>query len=306
MTLFFVLSGFLITWLLLEEEERRGGFSLRNFYVRRAFRILPPVLLFLTSLGVLTLFMDLGIGALDWVACLLFFRNLIVGSYYTGHFWSLAIEEQFYFLWPLLVFWVPHRARLVVTAALCAFAPVWRQVNMELFGGQNLNWSRADLLYDSLLMGGLLAQLQRHAGFRRLLAGPEARAYAVFVLGVGLVAASLTLPLPSYLLLARIPMELTGIALVIKVLVEGRAPVIQKVFQWAPIAWVGRLSYSLYLWQQVFLPRELAQPWQHLPWNILLALAFALASYHLVEQPALKWRERFISHPPKPGHPKAH
>lgn len=294
-TVFFVLSGFLITWLLLEEEQRRGAFSLRDFYLRRAFRILPPVLLFLGGLAVLSMVLPLGIGASDWLGCLFFFRNLTGGSYYTAHFWSLAIEEQFYLLWPLLLFWVPRGARLGVTAGLCLFAPLWRQLNMELYGAQHLNWSRADLMYDALLVGALLAQAQRHTGFRRALAGSERRAYGVFGLGVLMVVLALALPLPKVLLPARIPLELAGIALVLKVLVEGRARRVQRVFGWAPVEWVGRLSYSLYLWQQVFLPKDPIQFWQHLPWSVPLALGFAVASFHLVERPALGWRQRFLS-----------
>lgn len=293
-TLFFVLSGFLITWLLLEEEQRRGRFSLPDFYVRRAFRILPPVLLFLGGLMVLSAFMPLGIGVLDWLGCLFFFRNLTGDSYYTAHFWSLAIEEQFYLLWPLLLFGVPRRSRLWVTAILCGLAPFWRQVNMMLFEAKNLNWSRADLMYDALLIGALLAQAQRHAGFRRLLAGPEWRAYMAFAGGIGMVALALVLPLPGFLLPTRIPLELLGIALVIKVLVEGRGPWIQTMFEWRPVAWIGRISYSLYLWQQVFLPKVAAYSWQKLPWNVPLAVGFAIASYFLVELPALRWRERFL------------
>jgi peptidoglycan/LPS O-acetylase OafA/YrhL len=293
-TVFFVLSGFLITWLLLEEEQRRGTFSLRDFYVRRAFRILPPVLLFLGGLMVLSPFMPIGVALWDGLGCLFFFRNLTGGSYYTGHFWSLAIEEQFYLLWPLLLFWVPGKARLWVTLGLCAFAPVWRQANMTLFEAKNLNWSRADLMYDALLVGALLALAQREILFRRLLAGPGWRGYAAFVVGVLLVALALVLPLPGFLLPARIPLELLGIALVIKVLVEGRALAILAVFQWAPVAWVGRISYSLYLWQQLFLPKVPLYFWQKLPWNVPLAVALAAASFFLVEQPALRWRERFL------------
>ncbi|MGE3309241.1 MAG: acyltransferase family protein [Limisphaerales bacterium] len=293
-TVFFVLSGFLITWLLLEEEQRLGAFSLRDFYVRRAFRILPPVFLFLLGLAVASALVPLEIPVLDWLGCLFFFRNLTGGSYYTAHFWSLAIEEQFYLLWPLLLFLTPRRARLPVTAGLCALAPVWRQANMMFFGAQNLNWSRADLLYDALLVGALLALAQRYSGFRKCLAGAEWRAYAAFAGGVLLVVVALALPLPKYLLPLRIPLELAGIALVLKVLVEGRAPGVQRVFQWPPAEWIGRISYSLYLWQQVFLPKEPLAVWQQLPWNIPLAVGFAFASFHFVERPALRWRERFL------------
>ena len=294
-TVFFVLSGFLITWLLLKEEERRGRFSLRDFYVRRGFRILPPVFGFLTGLAVLTALTSVEIPGLDWAACVFFFRNLIHGSYYTGHFWSLAIEEQFYLLWPLVLMWTPRRARLGVTAGLCLFAPVWRQIQMELYGGQNLNWGRADLTYDSLLIGALLAQAQAWPVFRRLLAGGEWKAYVSIVVGVALVVAAIVTPLPNPLTPVRIPTELAGIALVLKVFIEGRARWILRGFQWGPVEWIGRLSYSLYLWQQLFFPKEPLGEWQRLPWNLAGAIALAAASHYWLEQPALKWRKRFLS-----------
>jgi peptidoglycan/LPS O-acetylase OafA/YrhL len=109
-----------------------------------------------------------------------------------------------------------------------------------------------------------------------------------------MIVLSLTLDLPKYLEPGRLPLELAGIALVMKVLVEGRASAVQRVLDWGPVEFVGRLSYSLYLWQQVFFPKKPLLAWQHLPWNLLLALAAAAASYYLLEQPALRWRERFL------------
>lgn len=288
-TVFFVLSGFLITALLLEEEDRHGRFSLRDFYVRRAFRILPPVLGVLAGLAVLSRVVPLGVKGWDGLACLFFFRNLVEGSYYTEHFWSLAIEEQFYLLWPPVLSCIPRRRRWVVTAGLCAFAPVWRQIQMEWHGAQHLNWSRADLLYDALLMGALLALARRHDGFRRVANGS-----AGFVVGGGLVALALMLPLPRYLEPGRIPLELVGIALAIQGVVEGKAGGIGRLLNWGPVAWVGRISYSLYLWQQIFLAKDPVFAGQNLPWNVVLAVGFAVASYYGVERPALRWRTRFL------------
>src|SRR5258708_25275484 len=94
---FFGISGFLICTRLLQEEERTGRISLRNFYIRRAFRILPPYLLYLVVLAAIAGIGLITLHAMDFVSCLLFFRNYVAGSWYTGHFWSLAVEEHFYF-----------------------------------------------------------------------------------------------------------------------------------------------------------------------------------------------------------------
>ena len=294
-TVFFVLSGFLITGLLLEEEDRHGRFSLRDFYVRRAFRILPPVLLVLAGLAVVSVFVPLGVSGWDGFACLFFFRNLVEGSYYTEHFWSLAIEEQFYLLWPPLLFCIPRSRRWVVTAGLCAFAPVWRQIQMEWHGAQHLNWSRADLLYDALLMGALLALTRRHGGFRRVTRGLASSGSFLCLLGGCLVASALTVPLPRYLEPGRIPLELVGIAMGIQGVVEGRASWMGRALNWGPVAWLGRISYSLYLWQQIFLAKEPLFAGQRFPWNLVWVVGLALVSYYGVEQPALRWRARFLA-----------
>ncbi len=100
--IFFGLSGFLITALLLNERAQTGRIDLAAFYKRRAFRILPPALVFLAAVGIGGLFKT----RLELAATLLFFRNYLPiqhGSYATGHLWSLAVEEHFYMLWPGLL-----------------------------------------------------------------------------------------------------------------------------------------------------------------------------------------------------------
>ena len=104
-SVFFVISGFLITSLLLKERELTGKISLRDFYLRRAFRILPPFWVFLACIAVIW---KLRIIETSWTnlgVALIFLRDYIPGDWWTGHSWSLSVEEQFYLLWPaILVF----------------------------------------------------------------------------------------------------------------------------------------------------------------------------------------------------------
>lgn len=103
--IFFVLSGFLITWLLLGEDARHGQIALGRFYVRRALRILPPALLYLAVMFVLTLAGVFAIGRRDFLYSLFFIRNAygVGGDPQLAHYWSLAVEEQFYLVWPVVV-----------------------------------------------------------------------------------------------------------------------------------------------------------------------------------------------------------
>src|SRR6202000_1097985 len=102
--IFFVLSGFLIITLLLKEKWRTGGISLKRFYIRRALRILPVAWLFLLVLIALNSWYGLKIPVINFVASFLFFKNLpLPNEPYTAHFLTLAVEEQFYLVFPLLL-----------------------------------------------------------------------------------------------------------------------------------------------------------------------------------------------------------
>jgi peptidoglycan/LPS O-acetylase OafA/YrhL len=103
---FFVISGLLITWLMLREQSQTGQVNLRNFYARRALRILPVYAAFLLVVAALQWLTPFHQSTGQWVANLTFTTGLLswggVGSWTTGHLWSLAVEEQFYVIWPVL------------------------------------------------------------------------------------------------------------------------------------------------------------------------------------------------------------
>ncbi len=155
--LFFVLSGFLITSILLKQRERPRYYQ--NFYTRRALRILPVYLLMLAIL--------LACGQVHWryaAACMLFVANMswLFGAHASeyGVFWTLAVEEQFYLLWPTFVRRLRStRGLLVVILAGCALAPlfrfslVWRGIGTYLLAPTNM---------DALFYGALCAVLIQH------------------------------------------------------------------------------------------------------------------------------------------------
>ena len=102
--IFFVLSGFIITHLLLREEARTGRASLAAFYRRRAYRILPPLLVFMVAMLGLRSLGVVNFATFRWIRTLFFLGNVGTdGTWTLGHLWSLAVEEQFYLLWPVLL-----------------------------------------------------------------------------------------------------------------------------------------------------------------------------------------------------------
>ena len=136
--IFFAISGLLICSRLLDEESDAGSISIRNFYLRRAFRILPPAIAFLAALLILSRLVHLPAETPEVLASLFFVRNYTfffhhfqsVAPFYTSHFWSLAVEEHFYLIFPLLYVWMVPRfsayGQALILLGLCAAALAWR------------------------------------------------------------------------------------------------------------------------------------------------------------------------------------
>lgn len=288
--LFFALSGFLITSRLLEEFDQLGCVRWTDFYIRRAFRILPPAFGLLAVLATLGLVLHLiPVTASQILAGALFYRNYWTEpGWYTAHFWSLAVEEQFYLLWPavLSIVGLARGARAAVTLALAA--GVWRALDMH-FGWvshyQPLladDPHRTDYCIGQLFWGCGLAYLWRSRRIRRNIAG-LVRSYWV----APLVAAQivlLTLRPPGY----RAAVEPLMAVLPLITAADTRGGM-SRLLETAPLKWIGHLSYSLYLWQQLFLQSAI-------PVRALGAVAGAVVdfvlpffpatvSYYLLERP---------------------
>jgi peptidoglycan/LPS O-acetylase OafA/YrhL len=308
-SLFFAISGFLICSRLLEEEQIFGRISLKGFYIRRACRILPAAFTYLGVLALLGVSGLLIVTPLEWWSCVLFFRNYLPPEWirvgwggYTIHYWSLAVEEHFYLLWPaLLAFSGRVRARYVA-AGLAAAVAMWRWwdfhhqlVNRYLPG--LLFPSRTDVRLDALLLGCLaalvVAEPRWRAWLARLFTG---RVWWAFVV--------------AYLLTQAVTrrhdygmQESALLALLVAGTVLHPVGIVGRVLENPVMKWVGRLSYSLYLWQQLFLIPGARWPLsilQRAPWNLILVFLLAAASYELVERPMIRLGHR-LAPPPTPG-----
>jgi len=301
-SVFFALSGFLITRRLMEERRSSGDIHLTNFYIRRAFRILPPILVYLAAVSVLGLGlhlipMDLG----QLAASLLFYRNYLTApvtqSWYTGHFWSLAVEEHFYLMWPLLLCFAGLRRARWLAPALALAMGIWRAADAHYDWIGRLNpalrgsVARTDYRLDILLFGCALALIWDNPRVQALLQrfGGSMLACAAAVAAVCCQA----FEPPGYLTLVAILMALLPAATVAKP--QSWAG---RLLEIPLLAWVGRMSYSLYVWQQLFLPsHELPRSlgmWQRGPWNLAAILGCAALSYYLVERPAIAFGKRCL------------
>jgi len=232
-----------------------------------------------------------------------FTRNLVEGSRTTGHYWSLAVEEQFYLVWPLLLVTLRQsRRRSIVTAALILVAPLWHHANVKMFGATNVNWLRADLRYESLLAGALLALLRHEAGPRLLLD----RASSVGSAACAIVAAALLAALtqehrfPGSGQLVLDLFEVGCVTAILQLVLSRRAPLAERVLSLPPLVWLGRVSYSLYLWQQPSFYGFRAGGADAFPWNVVTALARGTLAFFLVEKPTDRIRARFQRSAPDP------
>jgi peptidoglycan/LPS O-acetylase OafA/YrhL len=283
--IFFIISGYLITTLLLKERQKTRTIGLREFYVRRAYRILPAAAAFM--LPVFVIFRH----QLRWyhaAAAVLYVANFdFAHPWFLGHLWSLSVEEQFYLLWPgLLKKWWRHR--LAILAAVIAFAPLYRVA---------CHWAglhgRADETFpavaDVLAIGCLLAIVDQRTDQRSKPRLPRIKPAwaAMMLLPVVLTPVylgRLHFHLTALLLFVLWPAMHLSIAGLLKHVVERP----YRLLNAQPVVWLGQISYSLYLWQQVFIFGEHAKPWYY----VFFAVGMASASFYLVEQPMLRLRQR--------------
>ena len=296
---FFVISGFLITQLLLRELELTGTISLRRFYLRRACRIFPA---FYVCLGVLAL-LDAGhvlkLHPYDLLCAGTYtinYRTAVERSWNVGHLWSLAVEEQFYLLWPAALRLLGRSPALAAAGAVVVLAPLVRLATWRYFpaGLPGMKW-QFQTVCDSLATGCLLAGLQGwlagQAGGRchRMLSSNA----MLLLPGLLLVLNWLDAGHPRWnFALGQTGLNF-GTALLLQHCLMQPRKWAGRALNWRPLAVLGVLSYSLYLWQQLFL-NHYATGWMcAFPWNVILALGAAYLSYALVERPVLDLRRKY-------------
>lgn len=274
---FFVLSGYLITSLLLQEHRRTSTISLRSFYLRRAFRIFPAAFVFLAV-----------VSALYWrqihwphlAAAVFYVANMdITRPWIFGHLWSLSIEEQFYLIWPLAVKkWHRHRTAILVGAL--AFTPLFRAA-LYAFKVQNGLIGSLPVFADQLAIGCLLAALKPRLP---RITKPVALLMLTAALAIEWFPAITPARTIFMLFVLRPILDVALAGLVLHVI-----QVPYRALNWGPVAWLGRISYSLYLWQELFCSSRTL----HFGYSLILpSLACACLSYYIVEKPMLQLREK--------------
>lgn len=314
-TTFFFLSGYLITTLMRMEYERKGHISLKHFWLRRSLRILPPfylVLAFAYALPALSgTFSAANTQAL--LAQALHVTNFyIINQGYTGFpehtgtgvYWSLAIEEHYYLVFPFLYIYLQQRAlshsrQALVIALLCAAALAWRLILvLGLDAATTRTYMGSDTRLDSILFGALLA-----IGANPMLDAPrgDAKTWARLLLPLAFVALLASLLIRHEVFRETVRYTLQGLALLLLFTAAIRFPH-WPLFRWLnskPLVFIGALSYSLYLVHLgvLYMVRDLLHVDPILARGLLslaISLAVSWLIYKLVEKPCAALRRRLV------------
>ena len=279
--IFFVLSGYLITGNLLREDKIHLG----RFYVRRFFRLMPAAWTYLLLLIVLTAWTPLKIIGSDLWACLLFFRNYLpetIANTCTEHFWSLSLEEQFYLAWPPILVLLGRRR--------AAFAALLMTIGLGIY--KHIAWARLHSFYlfqhtemraDGLLIGCLMAFVLQQGKVREWV-----------VRNGRWVFWACLLPLVWDVYRYQIDGFMTvneSVLIAVLIACTSLMPLSMpgRVLEWSFLKSTGVLSYSIYLWQGLFLRSS---------WGmfgpILLGASFLLC-WRFIEQPGIRLGRRILS-----------
>ena len=301
---FFIISGLLITWLLLNEEKAKGSISLKKFYIRRVLRIWPVYYAFLFVLLLLQLFASYHQDLSVWIGNMVFMTNYFGAKWTSGHLWSLAVEEQFYFIWPLLLVFVKKKRKLLVLlfVPLC-IAPVSRVITYlqpSAFPWKTIFCGYSFFNYwDSIAVGCLAALILFH---KKTIIEKYLKTLVLispFLIFVPYILSKLFL-LGHFTVSVGPLLQAVGICSLILHSLTNTKLVIYKALNYPVCVGIGTLSYSIYIWQMIFCtkPTDLGFNGSFLfSWKtwFIPVLLFAIISYNFFEKPFLRLRKKFQS-----------
>lgn len=291
---FFVISGFLITSLLLRELDRSGTIRLRRFYFRRTMRIFPAYYAFLAVIAVLAAVGYAELKEGDLFHAFTYTMNFHeVRGWLLGHTWSLSVEEQFYLLWPAILVLAGRRGGLALALFWFAVSPLVRHLDWTLRPeGREMIGNSFHTVADALAIGCALAGYRdRLHAWRPYAALLEAKAFFLIpLLGIAVFIVCDERPRLAYM--AGTTVVLLCAALTLDRLMTHPRTLAGRVLSLAPMVRVGAWSYGLYLCQQIFLDRRSPGPLTAFPVNLVLAFLAAWLLHRLVERPFMDLRAR--------------
>ncbi len=326
--LFFAISGVLICWRLLEDEARSGHIRLRDFYIRRLFRIQPAAFTYLAVIAILCLLSVIPTGWPIWWSAVLSYANFLVTAKsppgipnFVGHFWTLSVEEHFYILISVF-FLIARRYRAALLGSLLVVL-VLAQTYIQHLGLYTtiVSERRSYWVLQFLFFPALLALLVRPARTRTLVER-YGKPWVVTVLlavlmllnllqyGTQLLFREVRHFSPVFFFSYNMNVLFYGFGGWVIAIMLSPTSWTTRFLELRPLRFIGRLSYSIYLWHilffmPVYLP-EMVRPKSLLvlaerPWKYLLTAVAALVSYYCIEKPMIRLGHK-IAPPATAGH----
>lgn len=313
---FFVISGFLITKLLLEEEELRGTVSLKSFYIRRSLRIFPAFYFLLFCYFIMQCFGVIHMCLTSWITSITYTKYFPIpngSDFISSHFWSLSVEEHFYLLWPLVFKYLKQYRKIVA----------WVVIVIVTFLRYIYTIKQYDLLsqhgffqsIDVLMVGCIFAmyEIPIFVFLDKLMSINRLFIYLPIVLFILLRFANELvinqISISGLFLLRQVPIVLHFnpflvfgiygiggsiiIALIVVMASRYSNNLWYKLLNTSVLGYIGLISYSLYLWQQCFVTDEL-KFFSRFPFNIFFMLIVASFSYRFIEKPFLRMKSKFL------------
>lgn len=312
--MFFVLSGFLITSLLLQEWHFDRKISLKNFYIRRLFRLMPAVFFIsLLLFGYAFAFLDESAASntfkgiwltLSYNSNWFYAFNFASANNPLGVTWSLAIEEQFYLVFPVLLYFAlrykfSNRQIVSILIVSIILIAVHRKILADQGASTQLLYYSSDTRADALLIGCVTAfvysynllPFKKIEGYLKIFAVIS----LIFLIFMNATADASDTILYNQALYSFVALAVSAL-LIILLVYKARFAV--KALSFAPLVWIGRVSYGLYLWHWtiryfVYGNKILPESYAQLAFVIFASFFFTILSYYCIEKPFLKLKNRF-------------
>lgn len=263
--LFFVISGFLITWMLLNEHSQSGQINFKAFYQRRVVRLMP---IFYAYVAACILMLWIRGRPIPWdavvagITYVLNYQQALTGAptHFLSHCWSLAVEEQFYFIWPLVLLWLLKRSVKLESALVIMIACVWaHRMHLHLSGlaTDAYIYRALDTRADHLLIGCLAAVLLRRPSVRDHLTWLSVKlAWLPWILGAALIASGQFHGDRDHRYLVAYSLEPIAMALLIPLVIlkaQQNNGWISRFINSTPVVRMGLASYGIYLFHPLVL-----------------------------------------------------
>ncbi len=304
--IFFIISGYLITTLLIKEKEKNGSISLKGFYIRRTLRIFPAYYFLMFVYYLLFLFKYFNITSLEWIGMLTYLKQFFPSAIHeTAHLWSLSVEEIFYLIFPFLFIFLGKNIKkvlavLIVLGALSRF--LFYAYPLPLMTNTIFVTSDALLTgcFFALNHDKIIELIFKYKCVKYLV--PVALCFSVLIYNYFYHLCTydhskllITVTAIAYSLFGSIGFFTNLFVAIIIMISISQRNLWFKLLNTRLFNYIGTLSYSIYLWQQLF---TADREWLHrLPFLvvILIILICANLSYYLIEKPFFKLKDRYSS-----------